>query len=551
VEQILTWADAHHTAHGAWPAVSPGSLAGEVPGAPGESWKAINVALAMGLRGLPGDSSLAELLAEHRGLPLPDMRAPALAEKIWAWEREHFPIKRPRIALKAKRACPPLSAEQILAWADAHHAATGKWPGPSAGPVRDAPFPLTWSNVDDALQYGRRGLPAGSRLSDLLAERRQVRKRYGNPPLTLEEILAWADAHHAATGRWPNNESGPVRNAPFAVTWSAIQSALQTGQRGLPRGTTLPRLLAEHGLAPYRLDPEPISVEQILAWADAHHAATGKWPGTSAGPVRDAPFPLTWSKVDCALQFGRRGLPGGSRLTELLAERRQVPKRYGNGPLTVEQILAWADAHRAATGEWPRSTSGLVGAAPYPLTWQSIQDALQNGIRGLPGGSSLSRLLTEQRNVRRRLPVPGLSVEQILAWADAHHAATGAWPNDRSGAVRCAPSRLTWGAIQHALRCGYRGLPGGMSLLRLLTEHGRRAPRLPVEPLSTDQILAWADAHHAATGKWPGHLSGPVQAAPFPVTWCAIAGALRKGSRRLPGGTTLPRLIAEHRRNCT
>jgi hypothetical protein len=399
VDEILAWADAHHAAHGAWPAVSPGGLAGEVPGAPGESWKAINVALAMGLRGLPGDSSLAELLAEHRGLPLPDMGAPALAEKIWAWEREQFPIKRPRISLQARWVCPPLSVDEILAWADAHHAATGRWPGPSAGPVRDATYPLTWSNVDDALQHGRRGLPGGSRLSNLLAERRQVRKRYGNPPLTLEEILAWADAH------------------------------------------------------------------------------------------------------------------------------------------------------RVATGEWPRSTSGLVGAAPYPLTWQSIQDALQNGMRGLPGGSSLSRLLTEQRNVRRRLPVPGLSMEQILAWADAHHAATGAWPNDRSGPVRCAPSRLTWGAIQQARRCGYRGLPGGVSLLRLLTERGRRAPRLPVEPISNDQILAWADAHHAATGKWPGHLSGPVQAAPFPVTWCAIAGALRKGSRGLPGGTTLPRFLADYRKH--
>ena len=40
-----------------------GTAAGEVAGAPGESWKAINYALAIGVRGLPGDSSLAELLA--------------------------------------------------------------------------------------------------------------------------------------------------------------------------------------------------------------------------------------------------------------------------------------------------------------------------------------------------------------------------------------------------------------------------------------------------------------------------------------------------------
>jgi hypothetical protein len=115
VEQILAWADAHHEAHGAWPAVGPATLSGEVPGAPGESWKAINHALAMGLRGLPGDSSLAELLAEHRGVPLPDMGPWALAEKIWAWECEQFPVKGPRRRLRQRLRGTPLTIEQIIA----------------------------------------------------------------------------------------------------------------------------------------------------------------------------------------------------------------------------------------------------------------------------------------------------------------------------------------------------------------------------------------------------------------------------------------------------
>src|SRR5271156_5607224 len=88
VDQVLAWADAHHAAHGAWPAAGPGTLSGRVAGAPGESWKAINHALALGLRGLPGDSSLAELLAEQRGAPQPDMGSRALGDKIWAWEQE-------------------------------------------------------------------------------------------------------------------------------------------------------------------------------------------------------------------------------------------------------------------------------------------------------------------------------------------------------------------------------------------------------------------------------------------------------------------------------
>jgi hypothetical protein len=69
---------------------------------------------------------------------------------------------------------------------------------------------------------------------------------------------------------------------------------------------------------------------------------------------------------------------------------------------------------------------------------------------------------------------PPLTVEQILAWADAHHARAGAWPACRSGPVPEAPGEA-WASIDSALRHGYRGLPGGDSLARLLNRHrGRR-----------------------------------------------------------------------------
>jgi hypothetical protein len=62
------------------------------------------------------------------------------------------------------------------------------------------------------------------------------------PPLSVGQVLEWADAHHARTGRWPNENSGPVEGAP-GEAWSAVCAALRNGLRGLPRGS-LPRLLA-------------------------------------------------------------------------------------------------------------------------------------------------------------------------------------------------------------------------------------------------------------------------------------------------------------------
>jgi hypothetical protein len=63
-------------------------------------------------------------------------------------------------------------------------------------------------------------------------------------------------------------------------------------------------------------------------------------------------------------------------------------------PLTVDQILAWADEYRARTGRWPSASSGPVGGVPGE-NWHATDQALAQGLRGLPGGSSLSRLLAE------------------------------------------------------------------------------------------------------------------------------------------------------------
>ena len=69
------------------------------------------------------------------------------------------------------------------------------------------------------------------------------------------------------------------------------------------------------------------------------------------------------------------------------------------GPLTVEQILAWADAHHARVGARPTCKSGPVPEAPDEA-WANIDSALRHGHRGLPGGDSLARCLNRYRGRR-------------------------------------------------------------------------------------------------------------------------------------------------------
>jgi hypothetical protein len=61
------------------------------------------------------------------------------------------------------------------------------------------------------------------------------------------------------------------------------------------------------------------------------------------------------------------------------------------GPLTVDLILAWADDHKARTGEFPRVLSVPVLANSVE-NWKPIDQALRIGLGGLPGGDSLMRL---------------------------------------------------------------------------------------------------------------------------------------------------------------
>jgi hypothetical protein len=91
------------------------------------------------------------------------------------------------------------------------------------------------------------------------------------------------------------------------------------------------------------------------------------------------------------LRKGSRGLPGGSSLAQLLAKHRGVRNSQRLPRLSVRRILGWARRHRQKTGKWPSMHSGPI-ARTTGETWASVDRALRNGRRGLPGGMSVASL---------------------------------------------------------------------------------------------------------------------------------------------------------------
>jgi hypothetical protein len=155
-------------------------------------------------------------------------------------------------------------------------------------------------------------------------------------------------------------------------------------------------------------------------------------------------------------------------------------------PLTKRKILAWADQHHERTGKWPNVNSGPVLGVPGER-WDLIDNALRQGHRKLPGGSSLLLLLAKKRGVRNPLNLPPLTEEQILRLAERHFQQTGNWPKYTSGPVRDAPGE-TWAGIDTALRLGKRELGGGSSLAKLL-EQARKTDVLSASSIAQPSLV--------------------------------------------------------------
>lgn len=294
---------------------------------------------------------------------------------------------------------------------------------------------------------------------------------------------------------------------------------------------------------PRRAISPALTLEQVLAWADSHYRRTGRWPAAKAGgAIPEAPGE-TWSKVVQAMSTGFRGFDGSLSLAQALVKHRGKSHHMHLPPLTKKMIIEWAEFHHLYTGKWPGYYSGRVLGQPDER-WSRIDGALMGGHRGLPGGSSIAKLLGKKRREPKRPRVAPLPIERILEWADAHKRRTGRLPGQKSGYVQGRP-RERWGNIDAALRRGVRGLPRGSSLADLLARQRGYRNQSALPKFRVRRILAWIDHHRRKTDRWPMKNSGPVPAAPH-ERWSAVDVALRVGCRGMPGGSSLGQFIDKH-----
>ena len=178
--------------------------------------------------------------------------------------------------------------------------------------------------------------------------------------------------------------------------------------------------------------------------------------------------------------MARRKIKAGQEVPEGGEEQSKPRPWYLLTPtrptLTIAQILEWADAHHARTGQWPKKYKSGAVAEETTETWKAISEALSRGYRGLPGGFSLADLLARERGVRPRKDLPLLGINKILKWADEHYRRHGYWPRKNSGKIPDSGGE-TWFTVHNALHGrtrGLRNLPRNLTLTKLLSK--KRVP---------------------------------------------------------------------------
>jgi hypothetical protein len=172
--------------------------------------------------------------------------------------------------------------------------------------------------------------------------------------------------------------------------------------------------------------------------------------------------------------------------------------------LTLSVILQWVDDHYRRTAKYPTARAGWVRAANAPLdmNWRKIDNSLRRGFCGLSVGSSLAAILEKHRGVKYQGGRPALR---------------------RGGS-----------------------LTRGESLAKLIA--ARRVLRIEVAPLLTiARILRMADDHGYIMGRWPDVNDGPIAGHPG-ETWMGVEVALARGTRGLPGGSSLAQVLRLHGR---
>jgi hypothetical protein len=448
---IIDWIRQYLACHGKKPKQTSGVI--EFAGSEYKNitWSAINAVLWKGGRGLPGGSSLAQLVEKEFGIKN-RANIPLLTEnKICEWIQQFID--------KYKRK--PIIADGVIEFALDEYAGE------------------TWGKINDSLMNGMRGMPKGSSLTKIIEKQFGIRGYCTPPNLSLDMIRNWIHQHITKHKKKPTVKNGIVEfaeNEFKGISWASVANAMSKGTRGLAKGLSLAQFIQkEFGISNHYSLP-PISVSIILQWINAFIKKYNRKPTQNDGIIEFARSEyknITWHSVNFFLWKGGRGLPKGSSLAQFIEKKLGIRNRNIPPSFTEDQILDWIGQYFVKYKKKPTKTSGIVEFAERNYrgtTWSEIDSSFKRGKRGLHI-SSLAQFIQKKLDIKRRTHPPDLNLELILDWAQKYYSKYNIKPTAKNKVIEFAINDHqgeTWLAVDAALRKGRRGLAGGSSLANLI-----------------------------------------------------------------------------------
>ena len=359
------------------------------------------------------------------------------------------------------------------------------------------------------------------------------------PLMPLDEILNYADLWFKEYKKWPKKGSGPV-GEDTELTWNDVNNQCKRKEHN----SSLANLLLEKRQVRHHLAKKNLSIQLIISWAKHHYQETNSWPTYESGVVLAEPSE-NWGAIRSNLVAGGRGLPSGLSIEKVLTNELGIVGVRSGKNLTEELVIRLAKAHFELTEVYPheKSTWILDGSD----SWAAISAALREGLRGLPGGTSLAQLLDKaglKANSADR-SYPSL-MEIIKAAEEFKELNNGNLPSRESGVF---PNYLdlTWGKIDAGLKRGdvIEGTDAS-SIADLWTKQFgyRNVNNLP--DLSENQILEWCDLFKGRTGQFPSNISQSVVEMGT-ETFMSIDVAFRENRRGMNGHSSLSNFLFEKR----
>ncbi len=218
--------------------------------------------------------------------------------------------------------------------------------------------------------------------------------------------------------------------------------------------------------------------EQIREVAREYRHLNGKLPTAASKEPVPTLGGLSWNQIDRAGRHGRFGIRGS--LSTILAPLRDEfgSSRRGKAtksPVCEALIVEAAREYYARHRKLPTLYSP-ERLSTYPDTsWQAVQSAGQQGMRGLAKGRTLSQILAPLRdelgaNRRGRLPKPLLTESSIIEAAREYYAQHGKLPTGRSPEKLSTHPGTSWSTVNQAGCTGSRGLTRGRTLAKILAD---------------------------------------------------------------------------------